>query len=81
LRPLKIVVNAGNGAAGPTFDAIAAALGAQGAPLTFLRLHHDPDSGFPNGIPNPLLPENRPATADAVVAAWRRYGCGLGWRL
>lgn len=74
LRPLKIVVNAGNGAAGPTFDAIAAALAAQGAPLEFIRIHHQPDGSFPNGIPNPLLPENQPVTADAVRAA----GADLG---
>ncbi|MEI4485294.1 phosphomannomutase [Frigidibacter sp. MR17.14] len=74
LRPLKIVVNAGNGAAGPTFDAIAGALAARGAPLEFIRIHHVPDGSFPNGIPNPLLPENRPATADAV----REAGADLG---
>jgi phosphomannomutase len=74
LRPLSIVVNAGNGAAGPTFDAIAAELAARGAPLTFHRMHHDPDGTFPNGIPNPLLPENRPVTADAV----RAHGADLG---
>jgi phosphomannomutase len=69
LRPLDILINSGNGAAGPTFDAIAAALAARGAPLRFTRLHHDPDGSFPNGIPNPLLPENQPVTAQAVVAA------------
>ena len=69
-----MVVNAGNGAAGPTFDAIAAALAAQGAPLDFIRIHHQPDGSFPNGIPNPLLPENQPVTADAVRAA----GADLG---
>lgn len=69
LRPLHILINAGNGAAGPTFDAIAAALSDRGAPLRFTRLHHDPDGTFPNGIPNPLLPENQPVTAQAVVAA------------
>lgn len=74
LKPLRIVVNAGNGAAGPTFDALAAALAAQGAPLEFIRLHHEPDGSFPNGIPNPLLPENRPATAEAVLA----HGADLG---
>ncbi|NHF72748.1 phosphohexomutase domain-containing protein [Paracoccus xiamenensis] len=74
LRPLKIVVNAGNGAAGPTFDAIADALAAKGAPLEFIRIHHQPDGGFPNGIPNPLLPENQPVTADAVRSA----GADLG---
>lgn len=74
LRPMKILVNAGNGTAGPTFDAIAAALEARGAPLTFIRHHHDPDGSFPNGIPNPLLPENQPLTADAVVAAGADMG-------
>ena len=74
LRPLRVVVNAGNGAAGPTFDAIAAALAAQGAPLDFIRIHHQPDGSFPNGIPHPLLPENQPVTADAVRAA----GADLG---
>jgi phosphomannomutase len=69
LRPLKILVNAGNGAAGPTFDAIAAELQRRGAPLAFVRMDHDPDGRFPNGIPNPLLPENQPRTAAAVVAA------------
>ncbi|WP_102225053.1 phosphohexomutase domain-containing protein [Acidimangrovimonas sediminis] len=74
LRPLKIVVNAGNGAAGPTFDAIAEALAAKGAPLEFVRLHHEPDGSFPNGIPNPLLPENQPVTAEAVRAAGADMG-------
>jgi phosphomannomutase len=74
LRPLHVLVNCGNGAAGPTFDAIAEALAARGAPFRFTRLHHNPDGSFPNGIPNPLLPENQPVTADAVVAA----GADLG---
>jgi phosphomannomutase len=74
LRPLRILVNAGNGAAGPTFDAIAAALAARGAPLEIVRMHHAPDGRFPNGIPNPLLPENRPPTAAAVVAAGADFG-------
>ncbi|WBU61922.1 phosphomannomutase [Paracoccus albus] len=74
LRPMKIVVNSGNGAAGPTFDAIAAALASLGAPLEFIRLHHEPDGSFPNGIPNPLLPENQPVTAKAV----REAGADIG---
>lgn len=74
LAPLTIVVNAGNGAAGPTFDALAAALETRGAPLRFVRMHHDPDGSFPNGIPNPLLPENRPVTAEAVRAAGADMG-------
>ncbi len=77
LRPLKIVVNAGNGAAGPTFDAIAAALANRGAPLRFVRMHHTPDSRFPNRIPNPLLPENRPVTAERVIA--EGADMGVAW--
>lgn len=74
LRPLKILVNPGNGVAGPTFDAIADALAAVEAPLEFVRLNHDPDGSFPNGIPNPLLPENQPMTSDAVKAAGADFG-------
>lgn len=66
LRPMHILFNNGNGAAGPTLDAILAALAARGAPLKATRLHHAPDGSFPSGIPNPLLPENRPVTALAV---------------
>src|SRR6056300_752662 len=74
LAPLKIVINSGNGAAGPTVDAIIDRLAAQGAPLDVIRVHHNPDSTFPNGIPNPLLPENHPATADVVL----REGADMG---
>lgn len=77
LKPLKILVNAGNGAAGPTFDAIASALESRGAPLTFVRMHHTPDGSFPHGIPNPLLPENRPVTAEAVIA--EGADLGVAW--
>jgi phosphomannomutase len=74
LRPLHVLVNAGNGTAGPTFDAIAARLASLGAPLRFTRLHHAPDGRFPNGIPNPLLPENQPVTAQAVLTAGADIG-------
>jgi phosphomannomutase len=74
LRPLHILVNSGNGAAGLTFDAIAAELVVRGAPLRFTRMHHSPDGRFPNGIPNPLLPENQPQTAAAVRAAGADFG-------
>jgi phosphomannomutase len=74
LAPLTILANAGNGVAGPTFDAIATRLDALGAPLRVVRMHHDPDPTFPNGIPNPLLEENQPATADAV----RAHGADMG---
>lgn len=73
-RPLKIVVNAGNGAAGPTFDAIEAALATRWIDSRFIKVNHSPDGSFPNGIPNPLLPENRAATSNTVVA----HGADLG---
>lgn len=74
LRPLKLVVNAGNGAAGHVVDALERALAARGAPLEFIKVHHEPDGSFPHGIPNPLLPENRQATAQAV----REHGADIG---
>ncbi len=69
LPPLKVVVNAGNGCAGPVIDALEARL-----PFSFIKVHHEPDGSFPNGIPNPLLPENRGATAAAV----KEHGAALG---
>ncbi len=74
LRPLSIVVNAGNGVAGPAFDAIAERLEVLDVPFSFTRLDHLPDSAFPHGIPNPLLPENQPRTARTV----RDTGADLG---
>jgi len=68
LRPLRLLMNSGNGAAGPTFDAIVAALAEHNAPLSFIRMHHEPDASFPNGIPNPLLAENRGPTAERTRA-------------
>ena len=74
LAPLRIVINSGNGAAGPTVDAIIDRLAKQGTPIEFIRVHHYPNSKFPNGIPNPLLPENHAATADVVL----REGADIG---
>ena len=72
IKPLKVVVNAGNGCAGPAFDEIARAL-----PLEVTRLHHEPDGRFPNGVPNPLLMENRTETAAAVRQAGADFG--IAW--
>ncbi len=69
LKPLKVVVNAGNGCAGPAWDALAVQL-----PFEVVRVHHAPDGNFPNGIPNPILVENRAATADTVVASGADFG-------
>lgn len=77
LRPLKLVVNAGNGAAGHVIDAMEEAFRALGAAVTFIKVHHEADGSFPNGIPNPLLPENRAATAEAVRA--HQADIGIAW--
>ena len=74
LRPLKVVVNSSNRAAGPKFDAIGERLLELGAPLEFIRVHHTLDAVFPNGIPNPLLPENHSATAVVVKAEQADFG-------
>jgi phosphomannomutase len=72
LRTLKVVVNAGNGGAGLIVDALEPHL-----PFEFVKVNHRPDGTFPHGVPNPMLEENRTATADAV----RRSGAdvGLAW--
>ncbi|MCC5872113.1 MAG: phosphomannomutase [Gammaproteobacteria bacterium] len=68
-RPLKIVANPGNGGAGIVLDALAPHL-----PIELIQIFAEPDGTFPNGIPNPLLRENRDATAVAVI----EHGADLG---
>ena len=72
LRPLKVVVNAGNGGAGMVVDQLEPHL-----PFEFVKVHHEADSSFPNGVPNPMLEENRASTVEAI----RRTGAdiGLAW--
>ena len=72
LRPLKVVVNAGNGGAGLIVDALEPHL-----PFEFIKLKHAPDGTFPHGVPNPMLEENRVATAAAVRASGADVG--LAW--
>jgi phosphomannomutase len=69
LKPLKIVVNAGNGGAGLVIDRLEPHL-----PFSFVKVHHEPDGHFPNGIPNPMLEENRAPTVEAI----RTHGADLG---
>ncbi len=69
LRPLKIVVNAGNGGAGHVIDGLESRL-----PFTFVKLGHEPDGTFPHGVPNPLLEGNRQVTSDAVRAHGADFG-------
>ncbi|MEQ9863857.1 phosphomannomutase CpsG [Pectobacterium aroidearum] len=67
-KPLKLVINSGNGAAGHIIDALEEQFNKLNMPVTFIKVHHEPDGSFPNGIPNPLLPECRKDTSDAVIA-------------
>ena len=69
LKPLKIVVNAGNGGAGLIIDQLQRHL-----PFEFIKVHHEPDGHFPNGIPNPMIEENRAPTIEAI----RAHGADLG---
>jgi phosphomannomutase len=72
LAPLKVVVNAGNGGAGIVIDALEPHL-----PFRFIKVHHEPDGRFPNGIPNPLLLERREDTARAVRSSGADVG--IAW--
>ena len=76
-RPMKLVANAGNGAAGKVVDAIETAFEKHNIPIEFIKVHHEPDPTFPNGIPNPLLPENRADTAQAVRENQADFG--IAW--
>jgi phosphomannomutase len=69
LKPLRIVVDAGNGCAGLVVDALEPHL-----PFRFIKLHHQPDGAFPNGVPNPLLPQNRAVTSRAVIEHQADFG-------
>ena len=67
LKPLKLVINSGNGSAGPVVDLLIDKLIQASAPIEVIRLHHTPDGSFPNGIPNPMIEANRVATQQAVL--------------
>ncbi len=67
LKPMKLVINSGNGAAGHVIDAIEAQFKAKRVPVEFVKVHNNPDGTFPHGIPNPILHENRQDTIDAVL--------------
>jgi phosphomannomutase len=77
LKPLKIVVNAGNGGAGAVIDRLEALSGDKKLPFEFIKLHHQPDGSFPNGVPNPLLLENRAITIEAVKT--HNADLGIAW--
>lgn len=72
IKKYKVVVNAGNGCVGPALDALEKDL-----PIEMIKVHHEPDSSFPNGVPNPLLPENRQSTIDAMKES--NADLGVAW--
>jgi phosphomannomutase len=72
LKPLKIVCTAGNGGAGRVVDLLEPHL-----PFEFIKLHHEADGHFPNGVPNPMLEENRVASAALVRES--RADLGIAW--
>ncbi|WP_435938808.1 phosphomannomutase CpsG [Moraxella bovoculi] len=69
--PKKIVVNSGNGSAGPVVDELQKRLGDN---IELIKVHHTPDGSFPNGIPNPMIIANQKATSDAVIAHGADFG-------
>lgn len=77
IRPMKLVVNAGNGAAGHVIDAIEIKFKELNIPVEFIKMHHEADGNFPNGIPNPILIENRASTRDAVIK--HSADIGIAW--
>jgi phosphomannomutase/phosphoglucomutase len=72
LKPLKLVVNAGNGSAGPTFTELAKEL-----PFQVTTVNHEVDGNFPNGVPNPMLIENRAITTETVIQ--QQADMGIAW--
>ena len=72
LKPLKIVCNAGNGGAGLVIDQLEPRL-----PFEFVKLFHAVDGTFPNGVPNPMLEQNRQPVTDAVRREHADFG--IAW--
>ncbi len=68
-RPLKVVVDGGNGMAGPMVGPLLERLG-----LELIETYWTPDGTFPDHEPNPLLEENR----AAIIARVRESGADLG---
>jgi phosphomannomutase len=69
IRPLKVVLDGGNGMAGPMVGPILRRL-----PLELVETYWEPDGEFPGHEPNPLLPENR----EFIVTKVRETGADLG---
>ncbi|MFC6167580.1 phosphomannomutase CpsG [Acinetobacter terrestris] len=77
ISPMKLVMNAGNGAAGHVVDAIEEKFKQLHIPVEFIKINNEADGTFPNGIPNPILIENRDSTRDAVIQ--HQADMGIAW--
>lgn len=77
IKPIKLVMNAGNGAAGPVVDGLELCFSNLNLPIEIVKVNNQPDGSFPNGIPNPILHENRASTIDAVLA--NNADMGIAW--
>ena len=77
ITPMKLVMNAGNGAAGHVVDAIEERFKSSGIPVEIVKIFNQQDGNFPNGIPNPILHENRAPTIDAVLE--HKADMGIAW--
>ena len=77
IKPVKLVMNAGNGAAGHVVDAVEQRFKAVGVPVEIVKIFNQQDGNFPNGIPNPILHENRAPTIDAVLE--HKADMGIAW--
>ncbi len=77
ITPLTLVMNAGNGAAGHVVDAIEKRFAELKLPIEIVKIFNEPDGTFPNGIPNPILHENRAPTIDAVLE--HKADMGIAW--
>jgi phosphomannomutase len=69
LRKLKVVVDAGNGGAGLAIDKLEPHL-----PFEFIKVRHEPNGNFPQGVPNPMLEENRGPSLEAL----KKSGADVG---
>lgn len=74
IRPLKVVVDAGNGMGGKTTPAVLGDTVLPGLPLEIIPLYFELDGTFPNHPANPLEPENLVDLQKAVV----EHGADIG---
>ena len=77
IKPMKLVTNAGNGSAGPVVDTLEKYFDDSNIPIELIKINNEPNGTFPNGIPNPILEENRESTIQAVLE--HNADMGIAW--